>query len=74
MTTFENIQAGNLLRILKNFKTTIDGTRTTTVAGQINYLHRMLCIESQRQFYEMSTQKNGRTNANLKQIQVILIR
>ena len=42
MTTFENGQREDFLGLLKNFKTSIDGTGTTTVAVRINYLRTML--------------------------------
>ena len=41
IATFENGQLEEFFALLKNFKTAIDGTGTTSVAGKINYLRTL---------------------------------
>ena len=42
---FENSKPEEFLALMKNFKTTIDGTGTMSAPESINYLHTMLCGE-----------------------------
>ena len=50
MNTFDDGQPEKFLSLLKNFKIAIDGTRTTTPSGRINYLRTMLRGQALREF------------------------
>ena len=47
---FENSQPKEFLALVNNFKTVIDGTRTTSAAVKINYLRTLLRGEALREF------------------------
>ena len=66
---FDDIQPGELLLLLKNFKIAIDGTRTTTAYGQINYRSTMLRGKTLREFNELQSKYGGSTNNHIKLIQ-----
>ena len=65
---FENGQPEVLFGFLKNFNKSIDITGTTTFTGQINWLFTMVRGEALKKFYELSGQKNGTTNTNLREL------
>ena len=54
---------------MKNFKTAVDGTGTTLVAGKINYLRTLLHGESLQEFDKLASHNTGTSNAHLKFIQ-----
>ena len=54
---------------MKNFKRAVDGTRTTTAAGNIYYLHTLLLGESLLEFDKLARQNAGTKNIHLKFIQ-----
>ena len=69
MATFEHIQPEELLMLLNNLKTAVDGTGTVTVAGKINYLCKILCGEALQEFNELTSHNSGMENSHLKHIQ-----
>ena len=54
---------------MKNFRIAVDGTGTTTAAGEIKYLRNILCGKSLQEFYELASHNSGTNNAHLKFIQ-----
>ena len=68
MSSFEYGQPEDFLALLNNFRIVIDGTGTTSLSGQMNYLSTMLHVEDLREFDQSSSQNNGTTNAHLKHI------
>ena len=44
--TFKKGRPEELLKIMNNFNTSIDGTGTISAYGRINYLHTLLCGEA----------------------------
>ena len=73
MKIFEKTQPEELIVLLNDFKKVIDRTGTTTVAGRVSYLRKMLCGEALEKFDDLENQKNGATNAHLKSIQLGLL-
>ena len=69
ISTFENGQPEELLKLMKNFKRVFDGTGTTTAAEKTNYLRNVLREEALREFYELSNQNTGTNNTHLEFIQ-----
>ena len=63
---FKNSQPEELLVLLENFKTTIDGTGTELVAKPINSICTLLHGEAIREFDEPASHNDGRTSTNLK--------
>ena len=68
MSTFEDRQPEEFLALLKNFMITIDGTGMMSASGLFNYLRKMLCVKSLREFDKLSGQNSGTTNFHLKHI------
>ena len=58
---------------MKNFKTAIDRTGTTSVAGWINYICMMLLGKSLSESYGLSSQNSAMASAHLKHIMEGLI-
>ena len=50
IATFENSQPEELLALMKNLKSAVDGTGTTLASGRINYLRTLLHGESLLEF------------------------
>ena len=69
MNMFDDVQPGELLLLLKNLRIAIDGTRTTTAYGQINYRSTMLRGKTLREFNELQSKYGGSTNNHIKLIQ-----
>ena len=63
--TFENGKPEEFLQILKNFKTTTDGTETTSAPVRIHYLHVLLRVETLSELKYLASQVTGMTNTNL---------
>ena len=59
---------------MKEFKTGIDRTRTTSAPGKIKFLLTMLCGEALRELDFIANQVGNTTNAHLKQIKEVLLR
>ena len=70
ISTFDDGKPEEFLALLK---IAVDGTGTTSPSGQMNYLHMMLYRQSQRDFYELTSQNNGTTNGQLEYITECLI-
>ena len=68
MDMFQNRQPEELLGLLKNLKKAIDRTRTTTVAGQMNFLRTILRGGSLKEFKDLASHNSGTMNANLKEL------
>ena len=74
MSMFEDNQPDELLALLKNFKTAIDGTVMTSSLGQINCLCTILYGEAVRAFYELAIHNSGTKFSHLKHITEVLLR
>ena len=68
--TFENGKSKYFLQMMKDFKTDIDRTGTTSVSGKIQFLRTMLRGEDLREFYVIPNQVGSTTNEQLKKIKV----
>ena len=64
--TFENDKPEEFLQMMKDFKTGIDGTGTTSAPGKIEFLRTMLCGEALREFDVIESQVVSTTNGHLK--------
>ena len=73
IAVFKNGKPEDLFTTMKNFKTEICRTGTTTATIRINYLHIMLCGEGLREFDELASQVTGTTNAHMNFIKEDLL-
>ena len=63
---FENVQPEEFFALLKNFKTSIDGTGTMLEAGKINCIRYLSLGGVIREFEKLASHNFGTTNAHLK--------
>ena len=71
---FEHGQPEEFLALMKNLKTAVDSTGTTSAAGKINYLRTLLRGGALRDFDKLEIHNNGTSNAHLKFTQEGLLR
>ena len=71
--TFENGKPEEFLQNMKDFKTSTDGTGTTSATRKIKFLHTMLHGEALREFNITTSKLCNTTNGNLKLIKEVLL-
>ena len=68
MHILKNGRSEELIALLENFNKSVNGNRTNTVSGWINYLRIFLRREALQEIEELAGQNNGTDNAHLKAI------
>ena len=64
--TYENGKPEELPQMMKDFKTVIDGTGTTSATGNIHFMRTMFGGEDQIELDNLAGQVTGTTNIRLK--------